>query len=63
MTPERLLQACEDVDLLFDTAEQNGSKDRDCPTGPALRCVAVTDEAAEAVANRINSSAAPARSG
>ena len=52
-TPEAFLTACDGVELLFDTAKQNDRKDRDRPTDPALRCVAMSAEAAESVADRV----------
>lgn len=54
VTPERFLDACDEVEILFDTATEKGSgKKRDRPTDPALRSVAMTAEAAETVAERL----------
>ena len=58
-TPERFLAACDDVDVLVDTSEAKGfskgrSKEQDRTDDPALRCVAMTADAAEAVADRLD---------
>lgn len=62
-TPEAFLKACESVELLVDTAEQNNQKDRDRPTDPALRCVAMMKKQAETVAARVGEMDASAESG
>ncbi|WP_263842053.1 hypothetical protein [Salinibacter sp.] len=46
-SPEAVLRAAEEVELVFDTAKPKGrGKDRDRPTDPALRCLAMTAESA-----------------
>lgn len=45
-TPAAVLQAveAEGIDLYFDTAEQNGGKERDRPTAPEKRCLAMPEQ-------------------
>jgi hypothetical protein len=51
VSPEAVVQAAEEVDLMLDTAAPKGrGKDRDRPTDPALRCLAMTVESARRLA-------------
>ena len=54
--PEAVLNAAEEVELLFDTAEAKGQgKERDRPTDPALRCLAMTAENARRLVEIVRS--------
>ena len=54
--PEAVLKAAEEVELLFDTAEAKGQgKERDRPTDPALRCLAMTADSARQLAEIVRS--------
>ena len=50
--PEAILNAAEEVELLFDTANPKNTRgdDPDRPTDPALRCLAMTAENARRLA-------------
>ena len=44
-TPEAIIRAASVVSPMMDTAQQNGSKQRDRATAPHLRCIAWTTNA------------------
>ena len=52
VSPEAVLQAAEEVELMFDTANPKNTRgdDPDRPTDPTLRCLAVTTENARRLA-------------
>ena len=57
VSPEAVLQAAGEVELMFDTAEAKGTRgdDPDRPTDPALRCLAMTAENARRLAGIVRS--------
>ena len=63
--PEAILNAAEEVELLFDTANPKNTRgdDPDRPTDPALRCLAMTAENARRLAEiaRSENQTEPAR--
>ena len=63
--PEAVLQAANEVELLFDTANPKNTRgdDPDRPTDPALRCLAMTAENARRLAEiaRSENQTEPAR--
>ena len=55
-SPEAVLQAAGEVELMFDTGEAKGQgKERDRPTDPALRCLAMTAENARQLVEIVRS--------
>ena len=63
--PEAVLNAAEEVELMFDTATPKNTRgdDPDRPTDPALRCLAMTAESARRLAEiaRSENQTEPAR--
>ena len=56
VSPEAVLKAAREVELMFDTAEAKGQgKERDRPTDPALRCLAMTADSARQLAEIVRS--------
>lgn len=57
VSPGAVLQAAEEVELMFDTANPKNTRgdDPDRPTDPALRCLAMTAENARRLAEIVRS--------